>query len=247
MYDLSILVEGFPGRSPTHGGLGWSTIGLLQDDTHSIIVDGGSFGIRDILLSKLAEKGLSRQDITHVLLTHAHWDHSVNWTLFPNAEIIIGRIDLEWALNEPPGGWQVPELYIKELSQSNQLRTVQHLEEVLPGITVHHVAGHSPGHVAFILEEADKCIIFAGDAAKNRTELLSKQADMTLDARLSEQSIRYLWNIWEQRQGSLMVPGHDLPMILDAGIPKYITERHAILTAWFGETLDEETKFNLHK
>ncbi|HEY4383787.1 MAG TPA: MBL fold metallo-hydrolase, partial [Ktedonobacteraceae bacterium] len=111
MYDLSILVEGFPGKSPTHGGLGWSTIALLQNETQSIIVDGGAFGVRGVLLAKLAEKGLSRHDITHVLLTHSHWDHAVNWTLFPNAEITLGRVDLEWALNEPPGGWHVAELY----------------------------------------------------------------------------------------------------------------------------------------
>jgi glyoxylase-like metal-dependent hydrolase (beta-lactamase superfamily II) len=169
----------------------------------------------------------------------------VNWTLFPNAEIILGRIDLEWALKEPPGGWQVPELYIRELNQSSQLRTVNHLDEVLPGITVHQVAGHTPGHVAYILKEADKDIIFAGDAAKNRAELLSKQVDMTLNAQVSEQSLRYLWGLWEQRPGNLMVPGHDLPMILDAGEPKYITERHAVLTAWFGETLDQQTTFTL--
>ncbi|HTK12115.1 MAG TPA: MBL fold metallo-hydrolase [Ktedonobacteraceae bacterium] len=247
MYDLSILVEGFPGKSPTHGGLGWSTIALLQNETQSIIIDGGAFGVRGVLQAKLAEKGLSRHDITHVLLTHSHWDHAVNWTMFPNAEIILGRVDLEWALDEPPGGWHVAELYIKELNQSKQLRTVQHLDEVLPGITVHQVAGHTPGHVAYVLDETNRRVIFAGDAAKNKAELLTQEVDMTLDAQLSAQSIQYLWNLWEQRQGCLMVPGHDLPMILEAGVPKYVTERHAVLTAWFGETLAEETNFNLQK
>ena len=30
MYQLDVLVQGFPGRSVCHGSLGWSTLSLLR-------------------------------------------------------------------------------------------------------------------------------------------------------------------------------------------------------------------------
>jgi N-acyl homoserine lactone hydrolase len=245
MYELSIFVQGFPGTSSTHGGLGWSTIALLSKDNQHILVDGGAFGVRPILLRKLGEKGLRPEDISTVLLTHTHWDHAVNWTLFPDAEIVIGLIDLEWALRQPTGQSHIAELYIKELSRSPQLRVIEHLEEILPGITAHQVAGHTPGHIAFFVDNGETDIVFSADAAKNRAELMSHNVNMTLDEKASLESIAYLWELWKRKPGTIMVPGHDIPMVLENSEPKYIAKREGTIEAWFGKDLKEMTTISL--
>ena len=35
MYKLDVLVQGYPGKSVCHGGLGWSTIALLRGQAAS--------------------------------------------------------------------------------------------------------------------------------------------------------------------------------------------------------------------
>lgn len=247
MFEHDIFVQGFPGKSSTHGGLGWSSIALLSKNDQNIIVDVGSFGVRKHLLKKLNEKGLTPADISLVLLTHTHWDHCVNWTLFPNATIVVGRVDMNWALEVPTGESDVPELYIKELNVSSRVRFVDHLEEVIPGIVAHQTKGHTPGHIAYSVDNGEYDLIFSGDAAKNRAELLSCDVDMTLNLSESQDSINYLWDLWKKKNDSLMIPGHDIPMKITDGKPEYIHKREATLECWFSDTLAEQTTIRLEK
>ena len=43
MYELSILIQGFPGRSTCHGGLGWSTVALLRGHGETVLIDTGGW------------------------------------------------------------------------------------------------------------------------------------------------------------------------------------------------------------
>jgi len=38
-YDLDIVVQGFPGKSVCHGGLGWSSVVLLRADGRIVLID----------------------------------------------------------------------------------------------------------------------------------------------------------------------------------------------------------------
>jgi len=49
-YELDILVQGYPGKSVCHGGLGWSTIVLLLGAGRVALVDVGTFSHRTNLL-----------------------------------------------------------------------------------------------------------------------------------------------------------------------------------------------------
>ena len=90
-FDIDIVVQGYPGKAVCHGGLGWSSIVLLRGQGRVALVDVGSFGIRKTLIDRLTERGLKPADVTDVILTHSHHDHSVNWTLFAKSRIVIGR------------------------------------------------------------------------------------------------------------------------------------------------------------
>ena len=82
---------------------------------------------------------------------------------------------------------------------------------MLPGITAHLAPGGTPGHLIYLLNGSEQDVIFTGDAAKNRAELVSRTADMTYDARVTAGTIDMIWSIWRRRPGSIVVPDHDLP------------------------------------
>lgn len=244
-YRIDVLVQGYPGKSVCHGALGWSTIALLRGHGRTALVDVGSFAQRHLIIDRLARHELAPEDVTDVLLTHAHWDHAVNWVMFPFARIVIGAAELAWSLEEPWGRTAVPELYVRELDRCPQTDRVNAGDEVIPGVIALAAPGHTPGHLIFVLAGRDHDTIFTGDAAKNRAEILSREADMTYDAAISRSSIESIWELWRRRPGTLLVPGHDLPMVLDDGVPRYLGTREAAISTWLGETLDTTTLFEL--
>jgi glyoxylase-like metal-dependent hydrolase (beta-lactamase superfamily II) len=244
-YDIDILVTGYPGRSVCHGSLGWSTIVLVRHGDRAALVDVGSFGQRGLILERLSERGLKPADVTDLLLTHSHYDHALNWTLFRDARIVIGGAELDWSLEQPWGETPVPELYVRELDTWSTLHRAEDGETVFPGITAHAAPGHTPGHLVYLLEAASHDVIFTGDAAKNRAELLSRSADMTYDASVSRASIEQIWAHWQRRPGNVLVPGHDLPMVIEDGEPRYLGTREASVRAWLGEDLETTTLIEL--
>ncbi|WP_144629817.1 MBL fold metallo-hydrolase [Bordetella genomosp. 13] len=241
MYQIDILIQGYPGRAVCHGGLGWSTTTLLRQDGRNILVDVGAFGVRHLLGHHLHGCGVAPEAITDVVLTHAHYDHAVNFTLFPNATVWIGAQELDWAAAQPPGFNPLPELYVRELTRLDRVRTLQDGETFLPGMTAIAAPGHTPGHLLFYVDTADQTILFTGDAAKNRAELVSGTVADTLDRDASHASVAQIWTLWRRKPDTLLVPGHDVGMKLDAaGQPVYVAERQAAINAWFGDDLTTE-------
>jgi len=103
MNQLDLLIQGFPGRAVCRGDLGWSTVSLLRGQGRVALVDVVAFGIRRELSQQLHAQGVKPEDVTDVILTHAHYDHAVNFILFPNATVWIGDEELTWAASQPPG------------------------------------------------------------------------------------------------------------------------------------------------
>ncbi len=244
-HAVDIIVHGFPGKSVCHGSLGFSTIVLIRHGERIALVDVGSFGQRNLLLSELAARDLTPGDVTDVLLTHSHYDHAINWTMFKDANIVISRTEMDWSVKEPWGLTPVPELYVRELERWPTLRAVSDGEDVFPGITAHLAPGHTPGCLVFVLRGQDRDMVFTGDACKNRAELLSRATDMTYDPAVSNATIEAIWSHWRERDGSVLVPGHDLPMVLENGAPRYLGRREAAIRAWYGEDLNEITVISL--
>jgi glyoxylase-like metal-dependent hydrolase (beta-lactamase superfamily II) len=244
-YAVDILVQGYPGKTVCHGGLGWSTIALIRGHGRVVLIDTGGFGVRKLIIERLAHHGLKPADVTDLLLTHAHHDHCVNWTLFSRARIVVGASEIAWALAEPWGETSVPELYVRELNTWPTMHKAADGEELAPGITAHSAPGHTPGHLMYVLAGRDREVIFTGDAAKNRAELVSGKADASYDGAVSEASIAKIWSFWRRRAGSVVVPGHDIPMVQREGKTEYLSSREAAIKAWFGDDLETTTTIAL--
>ena len=75
---LDVLVEGYVRRPHVAG-----TVCLVRDEDRVIVVDPGMVADRDLLLRPLRELGVQPEDVTDVVVSHHHLDHTVNIALFP--------------------------------------------------------------------------------------------------------------------------------------------------------------------
>lgn len=246
-WRVDILVQGYPGKTLKHGGLGWSTVALLRGHGRIAVLDTGSFGARKLIVSALAALGVAPDEVTDLLLSHLHYDHVVNWPMFAQARIVVGAAELRWALAEPPGVSLVPELYVEPLSRHATLATVDEGDVVLPGVTALLAPGHTPGHLMFVVDGTSHDLLLVQDAAKYRAELVTGRADMSYDPAVTAATIARIWEIWRRKPGSVVLTGHDLPMVLQDGKPAFLGRRDAGIAAIFGDDVEDRTIFDLSR
>jgi len=79
---LDVLVEGYV-RMPHVAG----TVSLVRDAGRVVVVDPGMVADRDLILRPLAGLGVRTEDVTDVVVSHHHLDHTVNIALFPTVPV----------------------------------------------------------------------------------------------------------------------------------------------------------------
>ena len=101
--QVFVLHEGYV-REEEAGDRVGSTVTLITDGGRVIVVDPGLVAGREGLLSALAARGPGPDEVTDVVFSHHHPDHTVNAALFPRAAIhdhwATYRGDL-WVSREP--------------------------------------------------------------------------------------------------------------------------------------------------
>lgn len=78
---VDVLVEGYVGERVG------SSVTLLRDADTTVIVDPGMVSRRAAILDPLEALGVGVEDVTDVLISHHHPDHTINIALFPNARV----------------------------------------------------------------------------------------------------------------------------------------------------------------
>ena len=58
---------------------------------------------------------------------------------------------------------------------------------------------------------------------------------------VSSASIATIWKVWRRREGNVLVPGHDIPMVQKDGRTEYVGKREAAIKAWLGDDLEAKT------
>ena len=90
--SVHVLHEGYVGRDGDDERVA-GTVTLILDGDAVIVVDPGMVASRRALLTALAAHGPQPGDVTDVVFSHHHPDHTVNAALFPAA-----RIHDHWAM-----------------------------------------------------------------------------------------------------------------------------------------------------
>lgn len=200
-FKIDVLCKAFPGKS-TIGALGWSNVALIRMKDRNILFDTGSQGIRPNLLKALEELSMKPDQIDSVFLSHLHFDHCGNASLFRNARFIISEAEWKYATTEEDVF--TTEESVKYLSDREKIIISRDGDEIYPGVKAIFTSGHTPGGMSMVLEADNETWIIAGDAVKNRIELLKGEVDMSLDNEQSRQSILRIKNIADR-----VLPGHD--------------------------------------
>ncbi|NWR54009.1 MBLC1 protein, partial [Bucorvus abyssinicus] len=90
-YSLWVLQEGFSTPRPDGTVRADGSITLVRGGPVTALVDTGGPWNRRRLPELLAERGLSPEDVTHVVCTHGHSDHVGNINLFAGATVVVGH------------------------------------------------------------------------------------------------------------------------------------------------------------
>jgi glyoxylase-like metal-dependent hydrolase (beta-lactamase superfamily II) len=90
--EVHVLHEGYAGLEGDAERVS-GTVTLIVDGAAVIVVDPGMVADRGALVAALAAHGPGQEDVTDVVFSHHHPDHTVNAALFPNA-----RIHDHWAV-----------------------------------------------------------------------------------------------------------------------------------------------------
>jgi len=90
--SVHVLHEGYVGLNGDEGRVA-GTVTLIIDGDAVIVVDPGMVASREALLAALTSHGPGPSDVTDVVFSHHHPDHTVNAALFPAA-----RIHDHWAV-----------------------------------------------------------------------------------------------------------------------------------------------------
>jgi len=154
---------------------------LIQRGQRQILVDTGSGELLGPKLNKLTLSlkavGVSPDQITDILLTHIHPDHSGGLTVggrrvFPNAAVHVDKRDLDfWTdksvgekLREPSKSFfQTVEKTVGPYIVSNQIRTFDGATQLFPEIRAIPAYGHTPGQSFYALEDNGEKLVFLGD------------------------------------------------------------------------------------
>src|SRR5215470_7734031 len=154
---------------------------LILGGPHPVLVDTGFLdddaqarGIRNYITPAAAVEraGVKAADVPLALITHLHYDHWAGHSLFPRAEFWIQREEVAFwtgrygSMPAFRGSANVRALAdLVTLNYENRIRIVEGDQEVLPGIRVHRVGGHTAGLQIVTVETARGPVVLTSDAS----------------------------------------------------------------------------------
>jgi glyoxylase-like metal-dependent hydrolase (beta-lactamase superfamily II) len=137
MTELHILCDGYV-REGDELRVG-STVGFVADGNALVVVDPGMVANASSILDPLLTLGVAPGDITDVVLSHHHPDHTVNVGLFPGA-----RVHDFQAI-------YVDDLWIDRAAEGFQLS---------PNVTLIETPGHTPQDITTLVTTASGVVGF---------------------------------------------------------------------------------------
>lgn len=164
----------------------------------------------------LAKLYIASDEITDIILTHIHWDHSDGLPLFPNAHIWIQKEEMEYYTTV---AWQkggnnvgVVSRNILELVRLNTERRVTLVDgdnkEIIPGIRVYTGPRHSFASQYVGVNTSGGTVIIASDCAWTYANLEQGFANsITFDPEADVKAFNRMKQL--ASKSDWILPGHD--------------------------------------
>ena len=142
--------------------------GMADSDRANKYHHPGSVQLPDQAMPKAVEKaGYKPEDITRIIFTHLHWDHTFYMKEFKNAKYYAQRKEYEFAMDPLPLYYKSYEYKALGLTApfiGCEFELLDGEAEIMPGIRVYPTPGHSPGHQAVEVDTKDGTYHLIGDA-----------------------------------------------------------------------------------
>ncbi len=157
---------------------------LLQNGDRNVLFDVGSgpnFSPNSgVLIESLDALGLTPNDITDIVFTHAHPDHlwglldDFDDPLFPEVSYMIGKA--EWDYWMDPNtvstiGERLTSFAVgakrRLASIADQISFIEDGQEVMPGVAARASFGHTPGHMSYEIHAGSESVMVIGDSIIN--------------------------------------------------------------------------------
>jgi glyoxylase-like metal-dependent hydrolase (beta-lactamase superfamily II) len=123
-------------------------------------------------IETLRQLGVEAKTVEHLVITHLHYDHVGHVADFPAARILLQRSEYEF--------WTGPYAMRGEYGHLHERGDIVYLQEqiargrvglldgnspVVPGVTLHHLGGHTPGLQVVRVSTAAGHVVLASDAS----------------------------------------------------------------------------------
>jgi glyoxylase-like metal-dependent hydrolase (beta-lactamase superfamily II) len=131
--SVHLLFTGYVGERTA------STVGLVLDGDQRIVIDPGMVPEIRAIVDPLAELGFSPGDVTDVVLSHHHPDHTLNAGLFP-----VARVHDHWA-------YYRGDLWVDRPAEGFL---------VSPSVQLIETPGHTPQDVTTLVRIPDGVVAF---------------------------------------------------------------------------------------
>ncbi len=223
-FPLSALVMGAPRGEKTDIAM---VFWLIRGGGRNILFDSGfhreawlkEFPTADYLRPDEAVKlaGVPPEEVTDIVISHAHWDHMGGIDLFPKATLWIQKQEFAYYTSDAwqPGGRHggIDSEDVKVLLQRNIEGRVRLVEgddvEIFPGIRAYTGARHTfasqyirvDGNPAFVLA-SDNCYLYR-NLAEHKASATFSEADQPANIRNQARMVELAGS------PDRVVPGHD--------------------------------------
>ena len=131
---VDVLAAGYV-RMPHVAG----TVSLVRDADRVVVVDPGMVADRELILTPLRQLGVRPEEVTDVVVSHHHLDHTVNIALFP----VVPVHDFQSVLHG--------DLFTRRAADG---------VELTPAIRLLATPGHTPQDVTTLVGTADDVVAF---------------------------------------------------------------------------------------
>lgn len=142
---------------------------LVRDGDRVVLIDsgaGGQMGTQNKLVSSLRAAGVTPEQVTDVLISHAHGDHvgglvnAQGALTFPNATIRMSNAEWTYAQNGAEAAGAGPLL----AAITPKVQAFAPGVQITPSIRAVPLNGHTPGHSGYEIVSGNDRLLYIGDA-----------------------------------------------------------------------------------